>query len=100
MKTLFFLLSFLFLFSNTLEAQRCGSRWCCACRYSSHQCELNENILYGYVDNLNYPDPTYRLPVNCCFNYCPPCPPNNYNRCYFQNCMYYTQQKRAAQAKN
>ncbi len=97
-KCVLFLVFLVTIATSSLEAQwrYCGPR-CCV--WGCRQCfvdpvEANyDGILYGYMDNINYPD-TYRLPLNCCINYCQPCRYKNYyNWRYLENCIHYTNQK-------
>jgi hypothetical protein len=89
-KTIFLALSILFLSANLLEGQTYAyGRWrtCRGCRcYWDLISASYDGLPYGYVDNLNYPEP-YELPLNRCFNYCPPCRPQPNNQRYFWNCV-------------
>jgi len=89
------ILLFLFL-SIPLEAQwYCwGQKYGWGCRrYMDPTLADYDGNYYGYIDNINYPD-TYHLPLNCQFNYCPPCPNNIYNYQYLKNCIHYTNQQK------
>jgi hypothetical protein len=86
------LFALLFLFFSPLEAQWCcwGQKYCWGCRRYMDLTEATyDDIRYGYVDNINYPD-TYDLPLNYYFNYCPPSPKKSYNLQYFRDCIRYT----------
>jgi hypothetical protein len=79
----------LMLSTTQLEAQRCcwGQRYCWGCRRYMDLTTANyDGITYGYVDNINYPEP-YRLPLNYYFNNrcC-----SRYNYQYLQSCIQYT----------
>jgi hypothetical protein len=93
MKSLLFCLGFLLFASTPLDAQWIfwGQKhnWGC-CRFIDPTLATYDYGFYGYIDNINYPD-TYELPINRCFNYCPPCS-NSYNYRYLQNCIQYTRQ--------
>ena len=88
-KLLLFVLPLLLL-TTTLEAQR--YRWCGCRRYMYPTLANYDGYYYGYVDNINYPDP-YALPINRYFNYCPPCRCDTYNVQYLENCIRYTNYK-------
>lgn len=84
---IFIFLCSIFLLTSSLDAQIC---YCCGCRHYMDLTQANyDGNYYGYVDNINYPDP-YALPINIQFNYCPPCPCNSYNTQYIEGCIHYT----------
>ena len=81
------------MFSATqLEAQRLcwGQRYCWGCRHYMDLTRANYDALpYGYVDNINYPEP-YSHPLNHYFNY-RSCLNRNYsNYHYLLECSRYT----------
>lgn len=86
----------LFLVVGHVEAQRCcPKRRCCygCLRYMNLSRAEYDGIFYGYVDNLNYPDPYYAQPINRYFNYCPCTRQDACNVYYLKDCIHYTNQK-------
>lgn len=84
-KVIFIFFSFLMLTATQLEAQRC-SRGCR--RYMDPTTATYDGNCYGYVDNINYPEP-YRMPLNHYFRYWPRCC-SRYDSQYLRECIHYT----------
>lgn len=87
MRKFIFLLILQFVLFSSIDAQT----YCCPCLRDRYHnvLKVGDAWYYGYMDNINYPDP-YNLPVNIYFNYCPPCRCNSYNAQYLQRCIRYT----------
>ena len=93
-KALLFMFAALLFFVEPVDAQwTCWGQkygWGCARYRDPYPSRAREDgLYYGYVDNINYPEP-YCLPINCQFNYCPPCQYNGYNCQYLENCIQYS----------
>ena len=91
-KVIFVCFSFLMLMTTQLEAQRIcwGQKYCWGCRRYMDLTRANYDAnCYGYVDNINYPDP-YNHPLNHYFNYRPCCARSYSDYQYFLQSAYYT----------
>ena len=92
-RMIFVCFAFLILTTTQLEAQRyCwGQKYCWGCRRYMDLTRANYDANpYGYVDNINYPDP-YNHPLNHYFNYRTPCSARNSSDYqYFLQSAYYT----------
>ena len=91
-KCILFGLALLCLAATPLEASRCcwGQKHCWGCRrYMDPTYAGYEGLYYGYVDNINYPDP-YALPYTYHFNCRPSCGSNCFNGPHSQHSYHYT----------